>query len=221
MADLDPQQVQKLKALIAADAPILAKLLDGPQAALALSLLGKSLVNDAEAPLSDIVSTAEANTPDVHLKTAAAEQQGQMRLRQSQGKSDVSLAQLDPVVAKALIEESTKQQQAILGDVEGARRRSIDTHDATNKFLAYIVTILFFLLIFTLIFWGQKLMPDSMGGARDILFTLLGVVATGWTAIISFYFGSSTGSMQKSLTLDSLLQKQQKQNVEEAPKGAS
>ena len=211
MTDLDPQQVQKLKTLIAADAPILAKLLDGPQAPVALSLLGKTLVNDAEAPLGDILATAEANTSDVHLKIAAAEQQGQMRLRQSQEKSDVSLAQLDPVVAKTLLEESTKQQQAVLDDVEKARQRSIDTHDTTNKTLAYIVTLLFFVLIFTLIFGGRNLVPNDGNGARDILFTLMGVVATGWTAIISFYFGSSSGSMQKSLTLDAIAQKQSAQ----------
>ena len=217
MADLDLQQVQKLKALIATDAPILAKLLDGPQASLALSLLGKALVNDAEAPLSDIVSTAEANTPDVHLKTVAAEQQGQMRLRQSQEKSNVSLAQLDPVVVTKLIEESTKQQQAVLDDTEKARQASIQTHDATNKYLAYIVTILFFLLVFVLMVFGSTVIPDDKNGARDILFTLMGVVATGWTAIISFYFGSSTGSMQKSLTLDSLLQKQKVEEAQKAP----
>ncbi len=37
--------------------------------------------------------------------------------------------------------------------------------------------------------------------SRDLLFTLLGVVATGWATIIGYYYGSSSGSAQKSLAL--------------------
>jgi hypothetical protein len=206
MADLDPQAIKDLKTAIAADAPVLAKLLDGPSAAVAVLVLAKTLVGDAEASIGDIVATAKTATPDVHLKIAAAEQQGQMRLRQSQEKTDVTLAQLDPAVAKALLEESTKQQQAELDDTKNARQMSIQTHDATNRNLAYIVTVMFFILILVLIFAGKYFMSaDDNNGMRDILFTLFGVVATGWASIISFYFGSSTGSMQKSLTLDAML----------------
>ncbi len=42
-------------------------------------------------------------------------------------------------------------------------------------------------------------------GIRDLLFTLLGVVATGWATIIGYYFGSSSGSAQKSLILANAL----------------
>lgn len=37
--------------------------------------------------------------------------------------------------------------------------------------------------------------------ARDLVFTLLGVIATGWATIIGYYYGSSSGSAQKTLAL--------------------
>jgi hypothetical protein len=48
-------------------------------------------------------------------------------------------------------------------------------------------------------------MPNVDGGVKDLLFTLLGVVATGWANIIGFCFGSSVGSAQKSQTISSAL----------------
>ena len=43
---------------------------------------------------------------------------------------------------------------------------------------------------------------------KELLFTLFGVVATGWANIIGFYFGSSASSAQKSQTISTaLLQK--------------
>lgn len=83
-------------------------------------------------------------------------------------------------------------------------------HDRQNKsdvrtatYLAYITTILFFALIFTLMLYPKTLDPttSATGTTRDLLFTLLGVVATGWATIVGYYYGSSSGSAQKSLAL--------------------
>jgi hypothetical protein len=78
--------------------------------------------------------------------------------------------------------------------------------DLTNQVLAYLVTVAFFALIVLLMF-SSAIMPKAAidGGVRDLLFTLLGVVATGWANIIGFYFGSSAGSAQKSQTISSAL----------------
>jgi hypothetical protein len=77
-------------------------------------------------------------------------------------------------------------------------------HDSTNQVLAYFVTGAFFALIVLLMF-STKVIPKDDAGVKDLLFTLLGVVATGWANIIGFYFGSSVGSAQKSQTIRSVL----------------
>jgi hypothetical protein len=194
MPDLDPDLLRTLKGLIATDAPQLAALLDGANAAVAVRALGKALLGDAEAPLADVVGAARSADK---LKIAAAEQEAQLRLRQSGGGS---LAELGAALAAA----NTAAQQGYQ-DTADARRRQIATHDQTNQILAYVVTGIFFVLILALIF-AQKMglnFPDN--GVKDLLYTLLGVVATGWANIIGFYFGSSAGSAQKSQAINDAL----------------
>lgn len=78
-------------------------------------------------------------------------------------------------------------------------------HDQTNQWLAYGVTTGFFLLIILLFFRNTG---NGADGSSNLLFTLLGVVGTGWATIIGYYYGSSMGSNQKSQTIDSILAKQ-------------
>ena len=178
--------IKRLSELISNDAPGLAAILNGSNAPLAISALGKALLGDSEASLEAV--TAEAQRGD-KLKIVAAEQEAQLRLRQSDARP------LDALGAGA------QEVKAVYADTQAARQRQIDSHDWTNRWLAFMVSGAFFSLIVLLIFG-----PDtSSRGTRDLLFTLLGVVATGWANIVGFYFGSSAGSMQKSQTIDAVL----------------
>lgn len=184
MAD-DTELLKRLKATISTDAPNLAALLDGRNAAVAIGALGKVLLGDNEASLQAV--TTEAQKGD-KLKILAAEQEAQLRLHQSGGGS------LDALTARL------EEVRAGYADTQAARQRQIASNDTTNRWLAFIVSGVFFGLIIALIF-----APLKSNDNKDLLFTLLGVVATGWANIIGFYFGSSAGSMQKSQTIDSVL----------------
>lgn len=186
MASDSPDLVKMLKAAILNDAPGLAAILDGANAPVAISALGKALLADAEASLAEV--TAEAQKGD-KLKIVAAEQEAQLRLRQNDAGS------LNAFAAER------KAEEAHLADTQAARQKQIDTHDSTNRLLAFAVTAMFFIIIVLLI-WKP---PPEGSGAKDILYTLLGVVATGWATIIGYYFGSSVGSAQKSQTIDAAL----------------
>jgi hypothetical protein len=202
MADQN-SDVKAIQDAIQADAPKLAALLDSTNASIALSTLGKALLGDAEAPavqIAAIIASADK------LKIQAAEQEAQLRLRQNDGGS------LDDLVA--LAREQTLQEKNRLDDTERARQKQVESHDSTNKYLAYWVSIAFFILLLALI--ALNLFPPGMRDGngkpivldspyKEILFTLLGVVATGWANIIGFYFGTSAGSAQKSQTINAAL----------------
>jgi hypothetical protein len=182
----DEDRIKQLNDLISNDAPGLAAILLGPNAPIAISALGKALLGDSEASLEAVTDKAQSADK---VKILAAEQEAQLRLRQSDAGP---LDSLTPHV------QEIRQAYA---DTQAARQRQIDSHDWTNRWLAFIVSGAFFGLIVILIFG-----PDtSSRGTRDLLFTLLGVVATGWANIVGFYFGSSAGSLQKSQTIDAVL----------------
>jgi len=191
----DADALKALKSAIASDAPQLVKLLDGPNADIAISALGKTLLDDSQASLAQVTAAAQQGDK---LKIAAAEQEAQMRLRQGSGPSLADLT--------ALVKAETEEEKTANENTENARQMQIKTHDSTTKWLAYIVTVAFFALIATLMF---RRFDNTDAGLRDLLFTMLGVVATGWANIIGFYFGSSAGSAQKSQAMQALLQRQQ------------
>jgi hypothetical protein len=94
-----------------------------------------------------------------------------------------------------------------------ARLDQISHHNRTATVLACITTIGFFALIGVLLFVSLP-SPAPVGGTttaavtaltqgpfRDLLNTVVGIVGTGWATIVGYYFGSSTGSKQKTETL--------------------
>ncbi|HZP46077.1 MAG TPA: hypothetical protein VFB15_10545 [Candidatus Binataceae bacterium] len=187
----DSRKLKSLRAAIVNDAPRLAALLDGAEAEIAVRALGRSLLNDAEATIDEVSNAAQRGD---RLKILAAEQEAQLRARQG-GESS-----LTAIVDAA--ESAVREASAGLADTQDARRRQVETHDWTNMVLAFGVTIGFFVLLFVLLFGGGV---GVNGGLRDLLFTLLGVVATGWANIIGFYFGTSAGSAQKSQAINDAL----------------
>lgn len=177
--------LKRLKAAIPNDAPNLAALLDGANAAVAISALGKTLLGDNGASLQAVTTEAEKGDKS---RILAAEQEAQLRVRQSgAGSLDTLAARLEVL-------------KAAYADTQAARQRQIESHDLTNRWFAFIVSAAFIGLIVALIF-----KPISVGDNKGLLFTLLGVVATGWANIIGFYFGSSAGSMLKSSAIDAVL----------------
>jgi hypothetical protein len=195
MADLNQATLGVLKTAIQSDAPRLAALLDGPKAELAVSLMGKALLGNATASLEDVARAARNGD---RVKIAVAEKEGQLALRQGHGVSLGDVADSSP--------NSHGPAKLTVQGTENGLQRQIIAHDFTNQVLAYLVTGVFFALIVLLMF-STTIMPKATAdaGVKDLLFTLLGVVATGWANIIGFYFGSSASSAQKSQTISSAL----------------
>jgi hypothetical protein len=180
---------------IQSDAPRLASFLNGPNTERAVAWMGKTLLGNATATVEDVARAAQNSD---RMKIAAAEKDLQQALSQDGGAPLGDVADSSPSSSEA-------PKLTVKGIENGLHRRMI-AQDLTNQVLAYLVTVAFFALIVLLMF-SSAIMPKAAidGGVRDLLFTLLGVVATGWANIIGFYFGSSAGSAQKSQTISSAL----------------
>jgi hypothetical protein len=191
MSESVPSALVTLKtALTGANAGILADMLDGPSSAVAIAALGRVLLGDDNAAAADIAAAVKQGGVDLSLQLQQAEQQCLSRLHQA----DPSWLAAFPV--------GNVVTQLNVDDTLDARKRQIELHDNTNRVLAYVVTGEFFILILVVTFFSGRF-DDS--AVKNLLFTLLGVVATGWANIIGFYFGSSAGSQQKSQTIGAAL----------------
>jgi hypothetical protein len=86
--------------------------------------------------------------------------------------------------------------KAEVEDRASARQREIQTGDqATPRMLAGVMVAGFFLVLAWLLAYG---MPAQGGEA---LLVLLGALSSGVAAVLSYYFGSSSGSAWKSKLL--------------------
>jgi hypothetical protein len=88
-------------------------------------------------------------------------------------------------------------------DRASARKREADTGDTrTPQILAGVMVAGFFGVLAWLLAQG---MPPAGGEA---LLVLLGALSTGVAAVLSYYFGSSSGSFQKSMQIKEMTERQ-------------
>ncbi len=79
-------------------------------------------------------------------------------------------------------------------NTQGARKLAIDTSIAPQVLLSVIYTGGYFWLMFQLISGGVTIPPAIM----PMVMTLLGVLTAGQAQIMNFWFGSSSGSKEKT-----------------------
>jgi len=84
-------------------------------------------------------------------------------------------------------------EQLAVADRKSARDMQQSTHSFIPPVLAILVTIGFFGILVGLMMETFK--------TSDALLLMLGSLGTAWTAIMSFYFGSSAGSQAKDAML--------------------
>lgn len=165
-----------MKSILATVAPWIGTALGGPLGGMAVTAAADAL------GLSDKTEAA--------IKSALGGATPEQMLALKQADNDFSLKM------QALNFDSV-EKIASLGnaDRDSARNREIQVKDLTPKILAYLVTAGFFGMLAAMLF---KIIPNEN---RDILNIMLGALSSTFTAVVSYYYGSTRGSEAKSALL--------------------
>ena len=168
----------KIKGVLGTLAPTILTGLGGPLGGVAGSILGKVIKGDPKAAAEDVVSAiTPAPDPDTVLKLKDAENQFQ----------------------EFMAANNLSIQEADNEDRASARQMQISVKSLTPGLLTLIVTVGFFGLLFILT------KRDVPAGSKEVLYSMVGVLGTAWVSIVNIYFGSSSGSADKTEALTSTL----------------
>lgn len=161
-------------------APTIATAAGGPLIGGAVAMLENvfGLTPKPDAAISDrqndIAAAIAGATPDQLLAMKKADQDYAVQMASLGFKNVESLAAL------------------AVQDRESARQMQVSTKSVTAPLLAWVVTVGFFGVLVIMMF---AQLPDKM---HDAFMLLLGSLATAWTGVMAYYFGSSAGSERKT-----------------------
>lgn len=97
------------------------------------------------------------------------------------------------------LEEFNIQREEIAASDRGsARNREVQIRDKTPAILAALITIGFFGVLGWMLAKG---LPDA---GKDAMLIMLGALSAAWTGVVSYYFGSSSGSRDKDTTIQNM-----------------
>jgi hypothetical protein len=160
--------------ILRATAPVVGTAIGGPLGGAAASVVSEKLLGKPDGTETEIAQAIGNGGPEVLAKLKEAELAFTTRMRE-----------LDIDVEKI--------HQA---DRAAAREREAKTGDTfTPRALALFVTSGFFGVLGYLLIEGK---PETGG---DALLVMLGALGGAWASIISYYFGSSAGSADKTALL--------------------
>ena len=160
----------KLKRVISKTAPALAHALGGPLAGVAVEQISKAIFG---APTENEEALHDA------LQMAGPEQWTALKLAEFEFR-------------RALRDASIAELRVHADDRANARKRQATMEDWTPSALGAAIVLGFFLVLGVMI--TQKL-PD---GAETEFSIMLGALATMAAAVVNYFFGSSSGSKEKT-----------------------
>lgn len=162
-------------------APTIAAGLGGPLAGGAVMALQKVFgltEGGTQAESQDaLVAAISGATPDQLLAIKKADQEYALRMQ------ELGFKNIEALEALAT------------ADRDSARKRETEIKDNTPRILAYAITIGYFAILAALMLGGVP--PES----KDILYIMLGTLGTAWVGVINYYYGSTSGSLDKSKLL--------------------
>ena len=168
--------------LLGSIAPSIATALGGPLAGLGVKALSKALLG-AEDFSEEAVMEAMA--------TASPEQLAAVKKIDADFKVQMKSLDID-------------LERIAVDDRKSARTMQTETKDWIPRALAISVTLGYFGIIAYVLVSGLP-----MNGS-EVLLMLLGTLSAGWTGVMAFYFGSSSGSQKKDAMIHNSIPRDEK-----------
>lgn len=165
--------------ILASLAPTVATALGGPFAGMAATAIIGALGLSPDSSKDDVMKAIAGATPEQLLKLKEIEQQFILDLR----KLDVDVLKIDA------------------GDRDSARKREVETKDWTPRILAGLIVGLFVGVQY-FIFAGHFVEPTM----RDFAMRSLGTLDAALAMVLAYYFGSSSGSADKSKQISTMVE---------------
>ena len=166
-----------LKGSIGKFAPWIATALGGPAAGMGVkALCGAIGLDETTAKVEDVEALFRAGT-------LTGDQLAAMK------KADLDFQLQMKTLDITSIE---KLEELAVDDRKSARDREVQTKDWTPRVLSSAITLGFFGI---LLFMMLRSVPQE---SRDILNIMLGSLGTAWISVVTYYFGSSSGSSKKT-----------------------
>lgn len=169
--------MDQLLNLVRTVAPSIATAVGGPLAGMATRAISEALLGKPDGTEAELAEAAKNATPEQLLALKQAEQDFTVRMREL----EIDIQRIDAA------------------DRDSARDREVKTGDWTPRALAAAVTCGFFSVLGCMLLYG---LPPQGGEA---LLIMLGTLGTAWGVIVSYYFGSSAGSREKTQQLNHVL----------------
>lgn len=163
--------LDKAKDVLITVAPTIASAFGTPMAGVATKAVISALGLKKDATEDDVGQAILAATPEQLLALKKADQEFLIKMKEL----DIDLAKI------------------VLGDKDSARKREIETKDATTKVLAYIICILY---VGVQIFLLTHVIDDDM---KEMVMRALGTLDAILGLVFSYYFGSSVGEVRRQI----------------------
>ncbi len=165
--------------LVAGVAPTIAGALAGPfgpVASIAVTALIKAVGLGDDATPDDLQAALMSGKPELLLQLRTAEQDFQLKLKQA----DIDL------------------EKVYASDRDSARKREMEVKDKTPSVISAVIVAGFFGVLGVMAFFVLPLEN------KDALMLMVGGLIAAFTGVISYYFGSSSGSQRKTQELVSI-----------------
>ena len=168
--------------LLSSVAPTLATALGGPLAGLAVKSLSKALLGAEDFSEEAVIDA---------MATASPEQLAAVKKIDADFKVQMKSLDID-------------LERIAVDDRKSARTMQTETKDWIPRALAISVTLGYFGIIAYVLVSGLP-----MNGS-EVLLMLLGTLSAGWTGVMAFYFGSSSGSQKKDAMIHNSIPRDEK-----------